>query len=92
MTRSSDRGGCAEAAYARFIPREELDGFAAWRPNAFGDTAAAARRATETQRGAEQQARAPERATRTATATAWSRSRASSTVLRNSWRRSWRRW
>jgi flagellar assembly protein FliH len=27
--------------YARFIPREELDGFAAWRPDAFGDSNAA---------------------------------------------------
>lgn len=54
MTRSSDRGA-APNPYARFVPREELDGFAAWRPNEFGN-GAAARSATETQRGAEQQA------------------------------------
>lgn len=41
--------------YARFIPREELDGFAAWRPNAFGDKPDA-RPATEAQRTAEHQA------------------------------------
>ncbi|OGA97782.1 MAG: hypothetical protein A3E25_19520 [Burkholderiales bacterium RIFCSPHIGHO2_12_FULL_69_20] len=28
----------ASAAYTRFIPREELQGFAAWRPNAFAET------------------------------------------------------
>jgi flagellar assembly protein FliH len=36
MMSSSDPG-------SRFIPREELEGFAAWRPNAFGDVPAAAR-------------------------------------------------
>ncbi|HET9822192.1 MAG TPA: FliH/SctL family protein [Burkholderiaceae bacterium] len=36
MTSSSERTAGA-SAYARFIPREELDGFAAWRPHAFGD-------------------------------------------------------
>ena len=41
---------------ARFIPREELDGVAAWRPDAFGDSASARPAATEAQRGAEQQA------------------------------------
>ncbi len=35
MTNSSNRG--TAEPYARFIPREELDGFAAWRPDAFGD-------------------------------------------------------
>ncbi len=54
MTRSSDRGA-APSAYARFVPREELEGFAAWRPNEFGN-GAATRPATETQRGTEQQA------------------------------------
>src|SRR5688572_15112256 len=28
--------------YGRFIPREELQGFASWKPGAFGGTAAAA--------------------------------------------------
>ena len=28
----------ANSAYTRFIPREELRGFAAWRPGSFGDT------------------------------------------------------
>ena len=28
----------ASAAYTRFIPREELQGFAAWRPHAFAET------------------------------------------------------
>lgn len=40
--------------YSRFIPREELDGFAAWRPDALGD--GAARPATEAQRSADQHA------------------------------------
>jgi flagellar assembly protein FliH len=54
MTNSSDRGSTPHP-YARFIPREELDGFAAWRPDALGDSPTA-RPATEVQRGAEQQA------------------------------------
>jgi flagellar assembly protein FliH len=33
-------------AYARFIPREELGGFAAWTPGAFGEAPRAERRAT----------------------------------------------
>jgi len=52
MTNSSERPSPPNA-YARFIPREELDGFAAWRPKAFGDSSAPA---TEAQRGAEHQA------------------------------------
>jgi len=55
MTNSSDRGTPEKSTYARFIPREELDGFAAWRPDAFGDKAGA-RPATEAQRSAEHQA------------------------------------
>ena len=43
--------------YARFIPREELDDFAAWRPNAFGDTGAA-RPASQAQQSADLQASA----------------------------------
>jgi flagellar assembly protein FliH len=35
-TNSSERTGAHP--YSRFIPREELEGFAAWRPDAFGDT------------------------------------------------------
>jgi len=42
--------------YARFIPREELDGFAAWRPNAFGDSNAAQAPPGDAKRGAEPQA------------------------------------
>lgn len=40
--------------YSRFIPREEVSGFSAWQPDAFGDSGAAARPATEAQRSAEQ--------------------------------------
>jgi flagellar assembly protein FliH len=43
MTASSDSKAAA-AAHARFIPREELDGFAAWRPHAFDDAAKGAAR------------------------------------------------
>jgi flagellar assembly protein FliH len=50
---SSERNGPPHA-YARFIPREELDGFAAWQPEALGGNTAA-RPATEAQRGADQQ-------------------------------------
>ena len=49
---SGDLGG---THYSRFIPREEVNGFAAWQPDAFGDPANA-RPATEAQRSAEQQA------------------------------------
>jgi flagellar assembly protein FliH len=42
MTSSSEPRGTGASPYARFIPREELDGFAAWRPHAFGDTPKAA--------------------------------------------------
>ncbi len=54
MTTSSERGS-APNPYARFIPREELDGFAAWCPDEFG-ASATPRAGTETQRNAEQQA------------------------------------
>jgi len=37
-TSSSERAG---SPHSRFIPREELQGFAAWRPGSFGDTPAA---------------------------------------------------
>jgi flagellar assembly protein FliH len=37
MTNSFDRPPADKAAGSRFIPREELDGFAAWRPHAFDD-------------------------------------------------------
>lgn len=49
MTNSSS------SSYTRFIPREELDGFAAWRPDAFGDTATTSAAPTEAQREADQQ-------------------------------------
>lgn len=57
MTNSSERGGASP--YSRFIPREELEGFSSWQPNAFGDApgkAAASVRAPvdEAQRAAEQ--------------------------------------
>ena len=52
MTNSSER----PSPHSRFIPREELSGFAAWRPNAIGDGAASRPAATEAQRGDEQQA------------------------------------
>jgi flagellar assembly protein FliH len=42
-------------SYARFIPREELDGFAAWRPDAFGDSGAARTPGNEARRSAEEQ-------------------------------------
>jgi flagellar assembly protein FliH len=32
----------SDGAHSRFIPREELEGFTSWRPNAFGDKAARA--------------------------------------------------
>jgi flagellar assembly protein FliH len=38
MTSSSDRNPPrATSTYARFIPREELEGFSAWKPGSFGD-------------------------------------------------------
>ncbi|MCK6425715.1 MAG: flagellar biosynthesis protein [Burkholderiaceae bacterium] len=39
MTSSSDRGGERRppGLYSRFIPREELAGFASWQPGSFGD-------------------------------------------------------
>jgi len=40
MTASSERGGNAASAHARFIPREELSQFSSWRPDAFGDAGA----------------------------------------------------
>jgi flagellar assembly protein FliH len=54
VTNSSDRAA-PHSAYSRFIPREEVNGFAAWQPDALGD-APNPRPATEAQRGAEQQA------------------------------------
>jgi flagellar assembly protein FliH len=45
MTASSDNKAHAAGAHARFIPREELDGFAAWRPHAFDAAAQAKARA-----------------------------------------------
>ncbi|MDP1693162.1 MAG: flagellar assembly protein FliH [Burkholderiaceae bacterium] len=52
--RAPQGGDLGGQHYARFIPREELDGFAAWRPDAFGDSAGA-RPASEAQRSAEHQ-------------------------------------
>ena len=52
MTNSSER----TTPHTRFIPREELSGFAAWRPNAIGEGAAPGPAATPAQRGDEQQA------------------------------------
>lgn len=45
----------SNSSYARFIPREELEHVAAWRPDAFGDTATvpAAAATTESQREAD---------------------------------------
>ena len=54
MTNTSDRAAPPNP-YSRFIPREEVNGFAAWQPDAFGGPAHA-RPATEAQRSAEQQA------------------------------------
>jgi flagellar assembly protein FliH len=54
MTNSSDRA-TPQSPYSRFIPREEVSGFAAWQPDAFGDQNNA-RPATEAQRSAEHQA------------------------------------
>lgn len=46
--------------YSRFIPREELDGFSAWKPNAFGDTkvrgTGVPTQAEQAQQGVDQQA------------------------------------
>jgi len=52
MTNSSER----PSPHSRFIPREEISAFAAWRPNAIGDSAAAGPATTQAQRGDEQQA------------------------------------
>ena len=54
MTNSSERAA-PQSPYSRFIPREEVNGFAAWQPDAFGDQPNA-RPATEAQRSAEHQA------------------------------------
>ena len=51
---SGDHGG--NHSYARFIPREELDGFAAWRPDAFGDSPSARTPGAAAQSGADHQA------------------------------------
>ena len=51
MTNSSERA----TPHSRFIPREEISGFAAWRPNAIGESAARGPAATPAQRGDEQQ-------------------------------------
>lgn len=42
--------------YSRFIPREELEGFAAWQPNAFGDTRAAKGASTDAERSLQREA------------------------------------
>lgn len=52
MTNSSER----PSPHSRFIPREEISGFAAWRPNAIGDLAGASPAAAPAQRGDEIQA------------------------------------
>ena len=52
MTNSSERA----TPHSRFIPREEISGFAAWRPNAIGDGAAPGPAATPAQRSDETQA------------------------------------
>lgn len=41
--------------YTRFIPREELEGFAAWRPDAFGDTAPTPAEPSQAQRETDRQ-------------------------------------
>ncbi len=43
MTSSSDKSGARPGVYSRFIPREELNGFAAWTPGNFGGAPAAHR-------------------------------------------------
>jgi flagellar assembly protein FliH len=53
VTNSSERAN--PPSYARFIPREELDGFSAWRPDPLGDDRAS-RPATQSQPGADHQA------------------------------------
>ena len=52
MTNSSER----PSSHSRFIPREEISGFAAWRPNAIGDSTAPGPAAPTAARGDEQQA------------------------------------
>jgi flagellar assembly protein FliH len=60
MTNSSDRVPADKAPGSRFIPREELDGFAAWRPHAFDDvpppTSGLHKPRDEAQRAAHEQA------------------------------------
>ena len=51
--RSGDPGG---QHYSRFIPREEVAAFSAWRPDAIGDTPPASGPVTDSQRSADQQA------------------------------------
>jgi flagellar assembly protein FliH len=61
MMSSSDRGHGGANPYARFIPREELEGFSSWQPGAFGDVPTTRGMppvkapVDETQRAAEQQ-------------------------------------
>ena len=52
MTNSSERA----APHSRFIPREEISGFAAWRPNAIGEGAVPGPATTPAQRSHETQA------------------------------------
>jgi flagellar assembly protein FliH len=37
MTNTSERATSGSSPHSRFIPREELEGFSAWRPDAFAD-------------------------------------------------------
>lgn len=53
MTNSSDRG--SSNGYSRFIPREEVEAFSAWCPDAFGDSSPAGTPPADGQRSAEQQ-------------------------------------
>lgn len=61
MMSSSERGHGGANPYARFIPREELEGFSSWQPGAFGDVPTTRGMppvkapVDETQRAAEQQ-------------------------------------
>jgi flagellar assembly protein FliH len=41
MSSSNPKGGGNPSLHQRFIPREELQGFASWKPGAFGGTATA---------------------------------------------------
>jgi flagellar assembly protein FliH len=49
----------AGVSYARFIPREELQGFSSWTPGAFGEDRRAAERRSADRRAAEAAAAAP---------------------------------